>query len=257
MKALSRVGAILLTLALSIGSSYAGIIAYGNDFDGSETFSSGVSGGFSGPFATVGVQGYSGLGTGANVFSGNFAINGSIGGKTSLTLSDLPTHSSIDINFLLAIIDSWDGDGAFSFQPDIFNVSVDGNSIFSHSFLNSEASPASQSYVPVPGVELANDVNLGFTHHSQFNTNVEHWRDDAYNMGLDPLFNNIAHSSSTLTIEWFGSGNGYQGGTDESFAIENVQIVLNGTASVPEPAALLLLTMGLLTFGASRRRRSN
>ncbi|WP_048316980.1 hypothetical protein, partial [Crocosphaera watsonii] len=45
----------------------------------------------------------------------------------------MPSHTSIDINFLLAIIDSWDGNHP-TFGPDFFNVKVDGVSIFSETF---------------------------------------------------------------------------------------------------------------------------
>jgi hypothetical protein len=49
-------------------------------------------------------------------------------------------------------------------------------------------------------------------------------------MELDPTFNNIPHMVSTLTIEWFASGAGWQGGTDESWAIDNVEVILNDGA---------------------------
>jgi hypothetical protein len=64
---------------------------------------------------------------GSNVFAGQFISNttggneggnptGTPGQPTTLTLTNLPPHDSIDLNFLLAIIDSWDGsnpDAAF------------------------------------------------------------------------------------------------------------------------------------------------
>jgi len=57
-------------------------------------------------------------------------------------------------------------------------------------------------------------------------------------MGLDPLFTNIAHTADTLTVDFFASGPGWSGGGDESWAIENVSVSLNGT--VPEPASLMI-----------------
>jgi len=45
-------------------------------------------------------------------------------------------------------------------------------------------------------------------------------------MGLDPVFQNIPHTAGTLTIEWFAGGSGWQGGSDESWAIDNVEVIL-------------------------------
>ncbi|MDP2046314.1 MAG: M23 family metallopeptidase, partial [Deltaproteobacteria bacterium] len=107
----------------------------------------------------------------------------------------------------LAIIDSWDGDGEWG--PDFFNVQVDGVSVFSQIF---------ESYSASPGVLLFSGEDLGFS---------SSWNDSAYNMYLEPTFQNIPHTGSTLTISWFASGPNWQGGDDESWAIENVQVVLN------------------------------
>jgi len=50
-------------------------------------------------------------------------------------------------------------------------------------------------------------------------------------MGNDPTFQNINHTSSSVTIDFYASGNGWQGGNDESWAIDNVQVCINA----PEP----------------------
>jgi hypothetical protein len=59
--------------------------------------------------------------------------------------------------------------------------------------------------------------------------------DSAYNMGLEPAFNAIPHTSSSLTIEWYASGAGWQGSTDESWAIDNMEVILHHTE--PENSA--------------------
>jgi hypothetical protein len=181
-------------------------------------FDSGTPTEFSGITTTEGVQGYAGLGTGSNVFGGDFLRNSNLlEAKTTLTLTGLPPHNSISLGFLLAMIDSWDGTGCFP-TDDIFNVTMDGAPIFSETFVNHDICGA-QSYVPPAGVELARKVDLGF------NTGVA-WFDSAYDMGLDPAFQNIPHTPSTLTIEWFTSGGGWQGGSDESWAIDNVVVLV-------------------------------
>ena len=184
------------------------------------------SGQFTGITATESVEGYAGLGTGSNVFGGQFIRNATAGNpasKTVLTLTELPAHASIDLNFLLAIIDSWDGNTG-GFSPDVLNVTINGLSRFSQSFTNiSSAHLASFPNATTPvEVILAQEVQLGF------NPNTTLHSDSAYDMGLDQAFNNIPHTSSTLTVEWFASGGGWQGGTDESWAIDNVEVILNG-----------------------------
>lgn len=210
-------------------------------------FNSGVPVEFSGITSTEFVQGYNGLGTDSNVFSGNFLRNTTVSPiiPTRLTLTGLPKHESIDLNFLSAIIDSWDGEpGTVVAGPDIFNVTVDGNSVFSNTFENVSSGIPNiiQGYTPPVGVELARQIQLGFNPDNTFHL------DSAYNLGLDPIFDNIPHTNDTLTIEWFASGAGYQGGTDESWAIDNVEVIINQAETVPEPTtnvvAFALLALG-------------
>jgi len=215
------------------------------------------------------VQGYAGLGYGSNVFSGNFLRNDSGGWgatptspvvpqtHTVLTLTGLPTHTSVSLGFLLAVIDSWDGTSTESFQgfpygPDYFNVRVDNVLKFSQPITNYAAAQVP----PLPeNVTLLDwPTNLGF--------NI--WDDSAYDMGLDPVIQNIPHTADTLTVEWFASGAGWQGdnltfgGTqDESWAIDNLRVDLNGVpAPLPPTASLLgsgLLGLGLLGFRKMRK----
>jgi regulation of enolase protein 1 (concanavalin A-like superfamily) len=140
-------------------------------------------------------------------------------------LTGLPPHTRIEINFLLAIIDSWDGSepgegpGACTFcHPDILAVAVDGNVVFSEAF--GYNGPV---YDPPAGGLLVQGAWLGF--HPDFG-------DAAYDMGLDPAFDSIPHMADTLTIEWFASGDGWQGGMDESWAIDNLEILLHGGTPV-------------------------
>jgi hypothetical protein len=60
----------------------------------------------------AGVQGYAGLGPAGNQFGGSF-LRSPTGNTVTLTLSGLPAHSSISIEFLFAAIDSLDGTGTF------------------------------------------------------------------------------------------------------------------------------------------------
>ena len=212
---------LLLTSAFSLVCADPPLVVYATNFDEELFELPGVSGEFSGAGRPEGVQSWWGLGHGANIFSGRFLRNNASGNPapaTTLTLEGLPRHDSIDIHFLLAMIDSWDGD-AQTAGPDFLNMTLDGAVIFSETFAN----PGTGSFFPRPEVELAAGVQLGFTGGD--------FVDAAYDFGKDPDFSGIPHTASTATISWLASGLGYEGGDNESFAIDNVRIRLGGTLS--------------------------
>ena len=80
----------------------------------STNFDNGVPTEISGATTLVPVQGYAGRGTGSNVFAGNLLHNNTGVSPavpqtpTTLTLTNLPTHTSIDLNFLFRLLHfSW------------------------------------------------------------------------------------------------------------------------------------------------------
>lgn len=199
-------------------------------------FDDGVPAEFSGVVTLEPVQGYEGLGTGGDVFAGDFLWNssGSLGvpaTATVLTLTELPPHSSVTIEFLLAIVDSWDGisDLGGAIDPDYFNVTVDGSLVFRESFDNFV--PDDGTYSPPAGGELTSGTNLAFT---------TFYNDAAFDLGLEDALSGIPHSADTLVVAWFADGGGWQGSSgsvinpDESWAIDNVVVRIDeGSVSVP------------------------
>jgi len=180
---------------------------------------------FSGVVSIESVQGFSEDG-----FEDQFLRNtsgGSFGGgspqATVLILTDLPPHTTVDIGFLLAIIDSWDGsDGSPS--PDFFNVAIGEEIIFSETFASASGTG---SYDP------PDDVLITFKEPRGFNGS---WLDSSYDMGQEPTLQQIPHTSDTLGISWFASGAGWQGGIDESWAIDNVEVCINAAGPPPPPS---------------------
>jgi hypothetical protein len=162
----------------------------------------------------TGVQGYAGLGPTGNTFGGSF-LRGGANVPVTLTLQNLPPHTELELGFLLAIIDSWDGSGAFP-GGDNFEVKLDGQTIFFESFANALPSQI-QTYAPPPGVQLARRVDLAFIA-GGFHT------DSAYDLGADPLFARIPHSADTATITFAMRADSDQGISDESWAIDNLRV---------------------------------
>lgn len=188
----------------------------------STDFNNGLPPQFSGVTDLVNVQGYVGYGTGTYTFSGDFLQNSSIPPMpTVLTLNNLPVHTSIDLHFLLAIIDSWDGSGPSTCcGPDTLTIEIDGQPILSAIFDNAWGN-GSQTYIPPQEVVLVRDVELGFRDVDS------HDQESAYDVSKDPRFSNIPHTSNTLTVKWYASGANWQGDGDESLAIDNLVVILN------------------------------
>lgn len=232
---------VATVLALSCATAGAQVTVFSTDFDGA--LAAQVT---PGTATLTDVQGYAGLGPAGNAFGGSF-LRSATANTVTLTLAGLPTHSSLNLGFLFAAIDSLDGTGSFP-AGDFFKITLDGTQIFRESFANAIVTQI-QSYVPPPGVELARHVDLGFGGPGGFFT------DSAYNLAADPQFSNIAHSGSNAVFTFVIEGEGVQSLDDESWAMDNLRVSLNGvTAAVPEPETYALMLAGLAALGCVVRR---
>lgn len=161
-----------------------------------------------------GVQGFAALGPSGNAIAGSM-LRSETGNTVTITLTGLPPHSWLTLDFLFAAIDSLDGSGAYP-SGDFFRVTLDGLDIFRESFANALASQI-QTYVPPPGVELARRVELGFW---------SAYPESAYWLGGDAIFRRIPHTGSSAVITMRIEGAGIQSLGDESWAIENLRVLV-------------------------------
>lgn len=163
-------------------------------------------------------EGAATLGPVGNQF-GATLLRSATGNVVTVTLANLPAHSSITLDFLFAAIDSLDGAGTFP-AGDYFRIDLDGNTIFRESFANALPDQV-QTYDPPAGVTLARHVDLGFA------ANGGYYTDSAYDMGADPQFDNIAHTAANAVLTFTLEGQGVQTLDDESWAIDNVRVTVN------------------------------
>lgn len=230
--------AIALSLATCAGGAAADTVFF-SDFDAALPAEIAP-----GTALQTGVQYFAGLGPAGNRFGGNF-LRSATGNVVTLTLNNLPTHSSLSLGFLFAAIDSLDGTGTFP-SGDFFRIDIDGQTVFRESFANAMPSQI-QSYEPPPGAELARHQDLGFGGPGGYYT------DSAYDFAVDPRFSHIAHSASSLTVSFLIEGEGIQSLDDESWAMDNLRVEVD---AVPVPAAAWLFGSGLLGLAGLARRRT-
>jgi hypothetical protein len=173
-------------------------------------------------------QGFSDLGTDGNTFGPTFLRSPSPN-VVRVTLSSLPVHSSISLAFLFAAIDSLDGEGTFP-SGDYFRITLDGSVLFRETFANAIESQV-QTYIAPEGVVLARRQDLGFSGPGGYHT------DSAYDMGKDPRFQDIPHTSPTAIFTFELEGTGTQSLEDESWAIDSLRVTVGNTPRVEDAVA--------------------
>lgn len=181
-------------------------------FDGSSTLPANID---PGTAVLTPSQGFEPLGPEGNKFGSTF-LRGPTGTVITLTLTDLPPHETLSLSLLFAAIDSLDGEGTFP-AGDYFKITLDGVIVFRESFANAIVSQI-QSYNPPAEVVLARHQDLGFGGPGGYYT------DSAYDFGLDPTLQNLAHTASTATLKFELEGEGVQSIDDESWAIDNIRV---------------------------------
>lgn len=202
---------LAFSLATFLAPSALSQTVFSTDFD------AGLPPEITAPGATLtGVQRYGGLGFPGQRFEGQFLrYDATQVLPTTLTLTNLPPHTHVSLEFLLAVIDSWDGD-------ELLEIRVDGELRFSNWF--DLAVSDTTSYSPSLFGHLSTGVPLGFS------SGAGHDNDSAYDLASDFDLVSIEHTAPTLTVEWTlsavpGSGPAtWQGGDDESWAIDALSV---------------------------------
>jgi len=210
---ITLLGSVVALLAFG-GAPAGAVTVFNTDFE------SGLPSELSAPGATLeSVQGYAGLGAPGDQFGGNFLRYADTQVlDTDLVLTGLPPHDTLTLGFLLAVIDSWDG-------VELLEVWVDGAVLFSHWF--QLATGDDSSYAAPLGGLLSSGTDLGFSAGSFYT------HDRAYDMSLEPAFIGIPHTADSVTIRWHlaatpgGGASFWQGGSDESWAIDNVTVAVD------------------------------
>jgi len=229
---------ILLGLAAAAVATAANATVLAKiDFDSGFIVDTGVSGSFgvyNPDTATVGPWNAAG-------WAGNIGTNVSTGNPanfTTLHLDGLGAHTNIDASFVLGFLDSWDSYNG-SPSPDNLEIWIDGSQV------------ANLTYNNASGTVKDIDSGTLIAEYVQANNNNFFFSDTLVGMNLS-----FAHTGSTLDLAIRASGAGWQGGTDESWGIDNILLTYDrGAGGVPEPATWALMIGGFGLAGVSLRRR--
>lgn len=213
---------LIMSGILSLSAQAGATVIYSNDFNSGS--------------GSIGSEWSGASWHGAHDIVGAHIGDYSLSGGTTLTLTGLASHTSLALSFDLYLFNTWDGNN-LTYGPDYFSLS--GDVTFSHTFTNHQ--PQGQTY---PG---SADVNPGLPGASV--TQIYY--------GLDPTGSGseflMSHTGSSFTVTFSGPTSQ----TDEQWGIDNVKVsIFNPTTTVPEPATVILMGLGLLAISLGLRRKT-
>ncbi|MBM3513832.1 MAG: hypothetical protein FJX59_08955 [Alphaproteobacteria bacterium] len=125
MKNFGALVGLIFAVVAGTNATAAPVLLYSNNFDGPAFVNPILGPGSFGPVGNVPWIGPA-LGPVGNQFSGNvgFLPPDSGSATSTLTLTGLPTHTSISIDFLAVITNTWDGLFGTCCGPDSFRLRV-------------------------------------------------------------------------------------------------------------------------------------
>jgi hypothetical protein len=157
----------------------------------------------------------------------------------TLSLTGIPTHDSVTVNFDLILWDSWDGENTI-WGKDYQGLLAGDTQVYEYTFSN-----FSQTNQTNP--------DLSRKLYGKFGGN-QHWKDSLYENYNDGF--TFDHTASSLSLSFYGRNLQRLG--DESWSIDNIKVYAdNGgqAAPVPEPATMLLFGTGLAGLVGGRLRK--
>jgi hypothetical protein len=152
--------------------------------------------------------------------------------SVTLSLSDLPAHTSITISYKLFLIRSWDGNIVVNIAgntvgQDVWALSLDNSSLLRATFGNWAAGTTSdnvlQSYPNAAGMGAfpsrtgaSENNSLGFVHAGNI-------QDSVYNLTFT-----VPHTAQTAVFDFSGLEITTEGIIDESWGIDSVRVTVSG-----------------------------
>ncbi len=219
---------------LAAGAAHAApATMYSTNFDISSLYAGvGVVQAGPGAIGNFGANNYGGA-------TGNFLYNDTIAPQmTTWTLSNLPGHTSVTVDLTPMFIDSWDSTNG-SPAPDYYDIYFDGNLVLRMTSANASG----------------NVTDLGPGGVSTYFGNVFY---GGYNERIaDITALTIGHTGSSFVLGIQASGSGWQGGGDESWGVDNINISadLRSVGGIPEPATWAMMIVGFAGVGSALRSR--
>ena len=180
------------------------------------------------------------LNQGLSTYHGKFTLSGT----STLTLTGLPPHTELELEFDAYFFNSWDGN-ATSVGPDFFSLA--GDVTFSETFTNHRGE--GDSYPGVADVFL-NSAGTALSSFGDSGSTMAFFRLGPTMTGSSFV---VTHTGSTFTVSFAGPTSQ----TDEQWGIDNVRVSIDGEpATIPSLSSWGLLLLGgfLIMLGMRRMR---
>lgn len=168
---------------------------------------------------------------------GTQMLRNDTGGTTSFAANGLGTHTALRLKFDLAFIDSWDSLDGGCCAPDILFVDIDGTE-----YQWTVNNALGTVFDVGPGTVISTGSNLGFNSFKDTVVRYEFL---------------IPHTAPNFLFSIRFGGAGFQGGSDESWGIDNFALsaIFDRGGVIPEPATWTMMIAGFGLVGAAARRR--
>jgi len=177
-----------------------------------------------------------------------YAVNRTTGnpaGTNSIMISGLMANSQVQISsMLIGFLESWDSDNGGCCSPDFLDVLINGNVVASLTTNNAL------------GTNKIYDGGTELFFNEQINGNT-YYSDALIDASTANFALSTADANGNWSIAFRASGGGWQGGSDEGWGLDNIEIrgFAADQGAVPEPATWAMLILGFGVIGASLRRR--